>query len=223
MTESTGGSDVAFSIAPWGAESGGKPLYGHSLEISRRDPGGRWEIVLSRRITHPGPAGGAGTAPSSLPAEGAAPDAGPLSPHAGPLSPDAGSSAVGRPDSSLPAPELLAGDPIAAASREFQDAAREAGIDGALRAYARNTGFVLMVEGEVPMGLAAADRYWKHRAPPESWSERELGGSADAVFGYRAGEVSMDGLRPYVQIWQFDPKVANWGLRVLLISSGVSK
>jgi len=55
---------------------------------------------------------------------------------------------------------------------------------------------------------------WKDKAPrslrrfpPSAYSVGELGRVANQRSSYA-----------YVQIWQYDPKVANWGLRILLIS-----
>ncbi|HEX3848180.1 MAG TPA: hypothetical protein VHV81_12440 [Steroidobacteraceae bacterium] len=199
MTETAGSGDLGFAIASRSAAPGGKTSLGHALEIVRRDAGGQWRIALRREIAHAGPAGDAVATAADI------------------------AAAAKRENPGPPPARVLEGDPIESASREFQDAARDAGVDGALRAYGRNAGFILLVEGEAPMGLGAADRYWKRRAAPGAWTEREHGRSADATLGYRAGEVAAGGPRAYVQIWQFDPKVANWGLRVLLISSAVSK
>jgi hypothetical protein len=47
------------------------------------------------------------------------------------------------------------------------------------------------------------------------------GRSADSTLLYSVGEVTDRNKRSthaYVQIWQYDPKVAIWGLRVLLVN-----
>ena len=94
-----------------------------------------------------------------------------------------------------------------------------------LRAYARNDGFLLLTDGAAPMGLGVAEPYFHRHPHSGEWQQKVAGHSSDSTLSYCAGETSGDGhdRNAFVQIWQYDPKVANWGLRVLLISPLVSK
>jgi hypothetical protein len=71
------------------------------------------------------------------------------------------------------------------------------------------------------MGLAAANQYLTGYAILGAWKEDGRGRSADSTLAYCVGVLSdanRQSRHAYAQIWQYDPKVANWGLRILLIN-----
>jgi hypothetical protein len=106
--------------------------------------------------------------------------------------------------------------------QDFQNTARQDGIAPALRTYARTADFLLYIDGEAPLELAAANRYFFDRTLPGMWTEDVHTSSADASLAYSVGGLggtNRRGSHAYVQIWQYSPKVANWGLRLLLINS----
>ncbi len=129
------------------------------------------------------------------------------------------------PESAPPAPhppptKLVEEDGIAHGMGGFATAGVEDGIGAGLRTYARNEGFVLLIDGEMPMELAAADRYFIERPLTGEWQERENGRSRDHTLAYAGGALLAPERRfAGVQIWQYDSKVANWGLRILLLAS----
>ncbi len=70
-------------------------------------------------------------------------------------------------------------------------------------------------------GVAAAGAYLDAHAMAVDWKEAARGRSADSTLVYCVGELagnSHQSTHAYVQIWQYDPKAANWRLRVLLIN-----
>ena len=100
-----------------------------------------------------------------------------------------------------------------------RDTARQDGFASGLRTYARTADFRFYTDGALPMGLAAANRYFTGHAVPGGWTEGARGRSADSTLAYSVGEFSdgNHGNHAYAEIWQYDPRVANWGLRILLI------
>jgi hypothetical protein len=91
-----------------------------------------------------------------------------------------------------------------------------------LRTYARTADFRLYLDGEAPMELSAANRHFYDRKLAGRWQERARGRSADSSLAYTVGVLGT-AIRPsshaYVQVWQYASRVANWGLRLLLLNS----
>ena len=105
-------------------------------------------------------------------------------------------------------------------SKSFQNVAEHDGVAAGLRTYARNAGFLFFADGEIPMNTAMAVRHLAHYTVG-SWREIRRDRSADSTVAYSVGELTdawSGTTRTYVQLWQYDPRVANWGLRILLIN-----
>ena len=79
----------------------------------------------------------------------------------------------------------------------------------------------LYVEGEAPMAVTPATAYFAKGWNLVGWREAARGHSADASLLYAVGDVTdtkKNSRHAYVQIWRYDPRIANWGLRVLLLT-----
>jgi hypothetical protein len=116
---------------------------------------------------------------------------------------------------------LVAADAVGRAMSDFQDTAVQDGFAAGLRTFARTADFRFYTDGESPMGVSPANRYLIARAVVGAWKEDARGRSADSSFAYSVGELLNGQQRSshaYLQIWQYDPRVASWGLRVLLIN-----
>jgi hypothetical protein len=102
---------------------------------------------------------------------------------------------------------------------QFQDIARDNGLAGGLRTFARVSDFRLVLEGVHAMDMGEADQYLKRSAWAGTWRESSRGSSADGTLLYAVGEVALAKGRTYEygQVWQFDAKVANWGIRLLML------
>ncbi len=102
---------------------------------------------------------------------------------------------------------------------QFEDAARDNGLSGGLRTFARNGDFRLYLQGMKPMALGPANLYLDHHDLKGTWLDSARGVSADYSLLFAIGEVSLSRGRryQYAQVWQFDPKVANWGVKALLL------
>jgi hypothetical protein len=187
-------NDLGFTTGPWIYTVGDAQIQGHFLTIWRRDATCRWLVALDGGVSH-------ATATSIEPR----------------LAPDEAEYTK----RSAPPAKLLAGDAMGLAIGAFQDTARQDGFAPALRTYARTFDFRLYTDREAPMGLAAANGYFTNHAITGMWKEDAHGRSADSSLEYSVGELGDAKQRSshvYVQIWQYDPKVANWGLRILLIN-----
>jgi hypothetical protein len=190
--------DLGFTAGPWvytNADSG-KKAYGHFLTIWKRDAACQWHVQIDGGISHAMP-------------KAAEPK---LTPDQAPV------SATERPSANL-----IAQDGADHAASDFQDTARRDGIAAALRTYGRDVDFVLFTDEQSPIdGAWAASAYLSDHPVTGAWKEVARGRSADASLMYSVGELtdsSKRGTHAYIQIWQYAPKVANWGLRVLLISA----
>jgi len=72
------------------------------------------------------------------------------------------------------------------------------------------------------MGVAAASDYLVTHPVSGAFKEVARGKAADSTLLYTVGELADShgqSTHSYVQIWQYDPRVANWGLRILLIDA----
>ena len=197
VADVAGSGDLGFTSGPWiyTAAGTGAQLYGHFLTVWKRDAHSVWRVQLDGGVSHP--------APVQKEAE--------LARHG------MESSAV-----QVPPPAPPAGDAVNRSISDFQVAAQQNDFAAALRTFARNNDFSLYAEGEAPMALGPATRYLGTRSMPIGhWREAARGQSADATLAYTVGEFADHKGRSrtaYIQIWQYDPKVANWGVRVLLIA-----
>lgn len=187
--------DLGFTTGPWVylVAQGGAQSNGHFLTIWKRGVNCRWQVALDGGVAH--------DAPSSAEPK---------------LMPDQLFYAKPAP----PPQRFIAGDAASHALIDFQAAVREAGFPAALRTYGRNGDFRFYTDGRPPMGVAAACVYLTAHAIVGGWKEDARDRSADSTLQYSVGELTDRADRSthsYVQIWQYDPKVANWGLRILLI------
>jgi ketosteroid isomerase-like protein len=189
--------DLGFTAGPWVYTNtdSGKQLHGHFLTIWKRDARCQWHVQIDGGISHAMPKI---AEPKLLP--GRVP-----------------MSATGQPP-----PNLVAQDAAGHAASDFQDTARRDGLAAALRTYGRDFDFVFFTDEQSPIGGAgAASEYLSEHPIMGAWKEVAHGRSADASLMYSVGELtdrSKRSTHAYVQIWQYDPKVANWGLRVLLVN-----
>jgi hypothetical protein len=196
IADIAGSNDLGFTTGPWVyTEAGGAKSYGDFLTVWKRDSDCRWRVELDGGISHAEPA----NAESKL-----APDR----------------DEDGRRAIDEPSPTLVAADAVGHAMRDFQGTAAGDGVAAGLRTYARNGDFRFYAEGEAPMGLGAANTYLTGHPLRGVWTENGHGRAADSSLAYSVGEFG-EPRKPgyaYVEIWQYDPKVANWGLRILLLS-----
>jgi hypothetical protein len=186
--------DLGFTTGPWIYSLAGGQIYGHFVTVWKRDATCRWRVEFDGGVSHAADAGGEIS-----------------------LAPDAASYAK----RDAPPPSLLDEDAVRRAMSDFEDTARQDGFAAGLRTYARTADFRLYTDGEVPMGVAEANRYLIVHTMSGAWKEDARGRSADSTVAYSVGELLDAKQRishAYVQIWQYDPRVANWGLRVLLVS-----
>jgi hypothetical protein len=191
-------ADLGFTSGPWSDAGGGAARQGQFFSIWTRDPACQWQVEFDAGISH---AAAANTDAQLSPAQ-----------------------ATPRPPSD-PLPLLLRENPIGQATGGFRSASLEDGIAAGLRTFARNNGFLLLLEGDAPMQLAAANKYFTQHPLVGEWQESASGRSGDSTLAYSTGAlVDLTHHRRYdgAQIWQYDPKVANWGLRILFIGSGVA-
>jgi hypothetical protein len=197
MADIAGSDDLGFTTGPWiyTAADGGALLHGHFLSIWKRDAMCRWQVEFDGGVSHAAP-----TKAES------------------PLAPEQATVALPR---TPPTPKSIAGDAVGRAISGFQNTASQNGFAAGLRTYARDFDFHFYTDGEAPMGLGAANRYFTGYKVPGDWQEAARGRSADSTLAYSVGEIKDAKRRSshaYVEIWQYDPKVANWGLRVLLVN-----
>jgi hypothetical protein len=108
---------------------------------------------------------------------------------------------------------------------QFEQVARDNGLAAGLRTFARTHDFLLYGVEAGPMALGAADKYLDGHDVLGVWIDAARGRSADSSLLFSAGEVLLPKGRrvKYVQVWQFDPKTANWGVRLLMIGATLSE
>lgn len=197
VAQVAGSGDLGFTSGPWIYTAAGTKaqLYGHFLTVWKRDAHSVWRVQLDGGVS-----------------------------HAEPVQKEAGLARDGTESISaqVPPPAPAAGDTVNRAISDFQVAAQQNDLGAALRTFARNNDFSLYAEGEPPMALGPATRYLDMRSTPvDHWREVARDHSADSTIAYTVGEFGDAKGRSrmaYVQIWQYDPKVANWGVRMLLIA-----
>jgi hypothetical protein len=188
------GGDLGFSTGPWiYTTADGTHIYGDFITVWKRDPSCQWRAQFDGGISHPMPQQ---TAPKLLPAAVGTATAADLG--------------------------LLPKKPVALdeARRDFERTAQQDGLAAGLRTYARDGDFRFYVEGQAPQGAGPANQYLAGHVVG-SWSEDAQGRSADSTLAYSVGRFTnakKGGQNAYLQIWQYDPKVANWGLRIFLMT-----
>lgn len=196
MADLAGSNDLGFTTGPWiyTVAASGVQTHGHFLTIWKRDATCRWRIEFDGGVSH--------AAQTNIEPQ---------------LVPDQASYTKG----SAPPPKFIADDAVSQAMSDFQGTARQDGLAAGLRTYARTADFRFFTDSEAPMGLAAANRYLTGYTVLGAWKEDARGRSGDSTLAYSVGEL-IDAKQPsshaYVQIWQYDSKRANWGLRILLIN-----
>jgi ketosteroid isomerase-like protein len=195
--------DLGFTSGPWvyTVADKGTLLHGHFLTVWKRDAECRWQVAFDGGISHAAPM----SAEPKL-----------------------------RPDLAmfdhfeLPPTKFVSDDAAGRAVQDFQVTAGQNGLAAALRTYARNDDFVFFTEGQNPFdGVRAASSYLEGHAAEAvhaaegGWREVTHGRSADSTLLYSVGtlaDADQHAADAYVEIWQYDPKVKNWGLRVLLVN-----
>ena len=189
-----GSEDMGFTTGPWiyTAGGGGSQIHGHFLTIWKCDAACRWRVEFDGGISHAAP-----TEPEPK------------------LAPDQALHTK----RSAPPPNLIAEDAAGHAISDFQGNWAD-GVAAGLRTYARTADFRFYSDGEAPMGLAVANPYLTDHAIRARWQEHARGRSADSTLAYSVGVLvaNRQSSHAYVQIWQYSPKAANWGLRILLLN-----
>jgi hypothetical protein len=190
--------DLGFTAGPWAVSAGDAPAHGQFLSVWRRDSMCGWQLTVDAGIAFGGPA--------------AAEDR---------VSPDHAT----RRASNAPPALLIEEDAIGQAASDFWRTCREDGVAAGLRTYARNGDFLLLAEHQAPMGLKQADLDLTQSELSGNWQESDRGRSADGTLAFSTGSLFDEQRRlnrPGVQIWQFDPKVSNWGVRILLLGAAAA-
>jgi ketosteroid isomerase-like protein len=192
-----GSGDLGFSTGPWEyTATNGAKATGHFLTVWRRDAECRWSVVLDGGISNDAAANGEPK-----------------------LAPDQ----VSYTPSAPPPQRLIAEDAPNHAVSDFQSGAEKAGFAAALRTYARIADFRFYTDDRPPMdGVPAASDYLAAHPVSGAFQEVARGKAADSTLLYTVGELldsHGQATHSYVQIWQYQPKVANWGLRLLLIDA----
>lgn len=190
--------DLGFTAGPWTCSPAGRrtPIQGHYLTIWKRDAGCDWRVQFDAGVSSP-PAAEAESRVSS----GEAPSG-----QANPPSQPGADAAVSQ------------------AITDFQSSAAQDGIAAGLRTYARTGDFLFYGDqmAPAPMGLADANLFFTAHPILGTCEEGSRIRSADGTLAYCGGvftDVKRRSGHAYAQIWQYEPRVANWGLRVLLINS----
>jgi ketosteroid isomerase-like protein len=189
--------DLGFTSGPWVFIPAGKQAqqYGHFLTIWKRDAQCRWHIEVDAGISNAPPAS--------------------FEPK---LRADRAPFAGNRP----PPVKLIDDEAVSHTMADFQATAQEDGFAAALRTYGSNNEFVFLTNAQFPTGIRTAAAYLDTHGIFGLWKEDSRGQSADSTLMYSVGEITDDKRRAahaYIEIWQYDEKVANWGLRILLINS----
>jgi ketosteroid isomerase-like protein len=194
LADLAGSDDLGFTTGPWVyTAAAGEASHGHFLSIWKRDAACQWRVEFDGGVSHAAPV----TAEPKLePSQAVA------------FARDA------------PPPSLNAEDAASRAILDFQHTVGQDGIAPGLRTYARTTEFRLYTDGSMPMGLAAANQQLTEHPILGDWQDVARGRSTDSTLAYSVGV--LNGTRrqsyAYVQIWQYAPRVANWGLRILLLN-----
>lgn len=118
--------------------------------------------------------------------------------------------------------EASASRGIRAEFATMQDFERTAGAEGlamALHVYGLDRGFRLVIDRTMAADDAGeASQYLKSHPAPGAWQETQRMRSSDDTLAYVQGVITdaqHRTTRHYVEIWQYDARVANLGLRLL--------
>jgi hypothetical protein len=196
LAEVAPSGDLGFTEGPYiftVAESG-KQFHGHFLTIWKRDATCSWRAEFDGGASH--------AAPSVAEVK---------------LMPDQTPFIKTEP----PPTALVTADAASSALEDFEQTVQQDGFAAALRTYGRDNDFLMLTDEHSPVGIGEATTYLESHAMTGAWKENVRGRSADSTIIYSVGELTDSNNSPthvYAQIWQFDPKVANWGLRILLIN-----
>lgn len=197
VAEVAASADLGFTVGPWTfvPADGSARTFGYFLTLWRRDALCAWHVQLD---------GGVSGAPPAVADT-------PLTPA---------NAVFGMTDT--PPGALITANALNHAVEDFQHVAQGSGAAAALRTYGHNGAVRLYIDGLPPIdGGGAVSEYLAGHPVKGVWKEMGHGRSGDATLAYSTGEVYDAKTEPtlaYVQIWVFDPKVANWGLRLLLLS-----
>ena len=187
-------NDLGFTMGPWVCTlAGGGQIHGHFMTLWKRGAGCGWQVQFDQGVTHPASAR---------------------------LEPMLEFDPVPPAQLDLP-PKLAADEAAGRAITDFQGAAQEDGLAAGLRTYARTRDFLFYTDQQAPMGLADANVYFTHHPRLGICREDSRVLSADGSLAYCTGkyaDLKQGSTHTYAQIWQYEPRVANWGLRALLIN-----
>lgn len=196
LADVASGGDLGFTEGPFTftvAESG-KQFHGHFLTVWKRDASCAWRVEFDGGVSHPA---------TSIPESKLVPNEALFN------------------KTEPPPPALVAADGARHAIGDFQRTMQQDGFAAALRTYGRDSGFLFLTDEQSPVGIGEATNYLESHMMTGAWKEVARGQSADSSIAYSVGQLadgSKLGTHAYAQIWQYDPKVANWGLRILLIN-----
>ena len=187
--------DLGFTAGPWVYTSAaGTQSHGHFVSVWQRDSNCHWHVEFDGGVSHAAPRN-----PEPKLHQDLAPNV-----------------AV-----QLPPAKFLAADAPARTIEDFQVTAQTDGLASALRTYARDQNFQFFADQQFPAGAGAATVEVSAHPVSGHWQEAARGRSVDSTVVYCVGEI-MNGeghaTHAYLEIWQYDAKVANWGLRVLLVN-----
>jgi hypothetical protein len=196
LADVASGGDLGFTEGPYTftVVESGKQFHGHFLTVWKRDASCAWRVEFDGGVSHPAP---------SI------------------LEPKLVPSQALFNKTTPPPPALVTGDAASRAIATFQQTVQQDGFAAALRTYGRDFDFLFMTDEQSPVGIGEATNYLEAHVMTGAFKEVVRGGSADSSIAYSVGQLTDGsdlGTHAYAEIWQFDPKVANWGLRVLLIN-----
>ena len=195
LADATAGGDLGFTAGGWTVRSGtGEQSQGSYATLWKRTARCDWQEVRTARIEHGVPVR---TAP--------------------PLDVDR----LALPEREAPPHGLDGVDAVERAMREFASTLGGEGLAAALRTYGRNNDHMLYVDGHEPFaGMDAANTFLVAHPLHAQSKETARDLSADSSMAFSWGEFAVEksNVPGYLQVWQYDPKVANWGLRLLMLS-----
>ncbi len=190
IAEISSGADLGFTAGPWTYTAGAAAVeHGHFVSVWRRDAHCAWHVEFDGGV--------------SL-AEAAAAEPKWVEPDQTDFRTVPGRVTVSQ------------------SIDEFRSVAKVDGLKAALRTYSLNSGVRFYMDGQAPMdGALPILRYLSSHTIAGSWKEYVQRGSIDSTLTYAVGEiVDEQGVssHAYLQVWIYDSKVANWGLRLLLLA-----
>jgi len=189
IAEISSGADLGFTTGPWTYTAGsGAAEHGHFVSVWRRDSRCAWHVEFDGGVS-----------------------------HAEALEPEPKWAAPDRIVQAAPGRST-----VAQSIDEFRTVARVDGLKAALRTYSLNSGLRFYMDGQEPMdGPVPVLQYLSGHTIAGRWQEYTQRGSVDSTLTYSVGEILDEqgvGSHAYIQVWIYDPRVANWGLRLLLLA-----